>query len=48
MVRNDKRGRLEEFRNTLIIFKVRTVYILFLGTHQEYGEVDAATITFKK
>lgn len=32
----------------LIIFKVRTVYILFVGRHQEYDEVDAATVTFKK
>jgi mRNA interferase HigB len=32
----------------LIIFRVRTVYILFVGTHQEYDEVDAATVTFKK
>ena len=32
----------------LIIFKVRTVYILFVGTHNEYDQVDAATVTFKK
>jgi mRNA interferase HigB len=32
----------------LIIFKVRTVYILFVGTHRQYDEVDAATVTFKK
>src|SRR5579872_651316 len=32
----------------LIIFKVRTVFILFVGTHQEYDQVDAATVTFKK
>jgi len=32
----------------LIIFKVRTVYILFVGTHKEYDEVDAANVTFKK
>ena len=31
-----------------IIFKVRTVYILFFGSHNEYDQVDAATITFKK
>lgn len=32
----------------LIIFKVRTVFILFVGTHQEYDEVDATTVTFKR
>src|SRR5579862_8188642 len=32
----------------LIIFKVRTVFILFIGTHSEYDKVDASAITFKK
>ena len=32
----------------LIVFKVRTVFILFIGTHMEYDKVDAANITFKK
>jgi mRNA interferase HigB len=32
----------------LILFKIRTVYILFIGTHKEYDEVDAGTVTFKK
>lgn len=32
----------------LIIFKVRTVFILFIDTHQEYDKVDASTIIFKK
>jgi mRNA interferase HigB len=32
----------------LIIFKVRTVFILFVGTHQEYDKVDASTVEFKK
>lgn len=32
----------------LIIFKVRTVFILFIGTHQEYDKVDASVIAFKK
>jgi len=32
----------------LIIFKVRTVFILFVGTHKEYDNVDAANVTFKK
>lgn len=31
----------------LIIFKIRTVFILFVGTHCEYDRVNAATITFK-
>ena len=32
----------------LIIFKVRTVFILFIGTHKEYDKVDAANVTYKK
>lgn len=32
----------------LIVFKVRTVFILFIGTHQEYDDVDASTINLKK
>ena len=32
----------------LIIFKVRTVFILFIGTHKEYDEIKADKITFKK
>jgi mRNA interferase HigB len=32
----------------LIIFKVRTVFILFMGTHAEYDKVDAGKIPFKK
>jgi len=32
----------------LIIFKTRTVFILFIGTHKEYDKIDAATITFTK
>lgn len=32
----------------LIIFKVRTVFILFIGTHSEYDKGDAKTILFKK
>jgi mRNA interferase HigB len=32
---------------TLILFKVRTVFILFIGTHKEYDLVDAGTITFQ-
>jgi mRNA interferase HigB len=32
----------------LIIFKVRTVFILFIGTHKEYDKVNASTIIFRK
>jgi len=32
----------------LIIFKVRTVFILFVGTHKEYDKVHASKTTFKK
>ena len=32
----------------LIIFKVRTVFILFIGIHRDYDKVDAKTILFKK
>ena len=32
----------------LIIFKVRTVFILFIGTHAEYDKIDASRVEFKK
>ncbi|WP_018629564.1 type II toxin-antitoxin system HigB family toxin [Niabella aurantiaca] len=32
----------------LIIFKVRTVFILFIGTHKQYDKIKANEITFKK
>jgi mRNA interferase HigB len=32
----------------LIIFKVRTVFILFVGTHKEYDQIKADKIIFKK
>lgn len=32
----------------LIIFKVRTVFILFIGTHSEYDEVNASKVNFRK
>ena len=32
----------------LIHFDVRTVYILFVGTHAEYDKIDASIIQFKK
>ncbi len=33
---------------TLIIFKARTVFILFIGTHKEYDKLNAANTVFKK
>lgn len=32
----------------LIIFKVRTLFILFIGSHKEYDNVKASYVTFKK
>ncbi len=32
----------------LIIFRRRTVFILFIGTHQEYDKIDASKVKFKK
>lgn len=32
----------------LIIFKVRTVFVLFVGTHAAYDKIDVANITCKK
>lgn len=32
----------------LIIFKVRTVFILFIGTHKQYDQVKAKNVSFKK
>ena len=32
----------------LIIFKVRTVFVLFVGTHKEYDKIDASKFQFKK
>ncbi|RPE12115.1 type II toxin-antitoxin system HigB family toxin [Chitinophaga lutea] len=33
--------------SALIIFKIRTVFILFIGTHADYDRIDAAAVTFK-
>ena len=32
----------------LIIFKVRTIFILFIGSHKEYDLIDASTVSYKK
>jgi mRNA interferase HigB len=32
----------------LIQFNVRTVYILFIGTHKEYDKINAAVVKSKK
>lgn len=32
----------------LILFNVRTVFILFVGTHREYDQVNASTVEYKK
>jgi len=32
----------------LILFPIRTMYILFVGTHHAYDKIDASTIKFKK
>ena len=31
----------------MIIFKIRTVFILFVGTHSEYDKINATQVTFK-
>ena len=32
----------------LILFKVRTVFILFIGAHKEYDLINASKVSFKK
>jgi mRNA interferase HigB len=31
----------------LTLFKIRTVFILFIGTHKEYDKIDVRTVGFK-
>ncbi len=31
----------------LIHFRVRTVYVLFVGTHQQYNEINASRIEYR-
>lgn len=33
---------------TMIHFNIRTIYILFVGTHQEYDRIDVKNIGYKK
>ncbi len=33
---------------TLIIFETRTLFILFVGTHEDYNKIIAAKIEYKK
>ena len=32
----------------LIIFETRTLFILFIGTHEKYNKIDASKIEYKK
>jgi mRNA interferase HigB len=32
----------------LILFRIRTMYILFIGTHKAYDKIDASQIQFQK
>ena len=32
----------------LIIFRKRTVFILFIGTHKEYDKINASKVQYKK
>jgi mRNA interferase HigB len=31
-----------------IVFSTRTVFVKFIGTHQEYDQIDAATVNYSK
>ena len=33
---------------TMIHFSIRTVYVLFVGTHKEYDKIDAKNIIYNK
>ncbi|HEY5463851.1 MAG TPA: type II toxin-antitoxin system HigB family toxin [Hanamia sp.] len=33
---------------TMIHFNIRTIYVLFVGTHKEYDRIDAKNIKYKK
>ena len=33
---------------TVIHFRVRTLYIVFLGTHSEYDRIDASIVKYKR
>jgi mRNA interferase HigB len=32
----------------LILFETRTLFILFIGTHEKYNKIDASKIEYKK
>ena len=32
----------------LILFSIRTVFVLFIGTHGEYDKIDASSVEYKK
>lgn len=32
----------------MIHFNIRTVYVLFVGTHKEYDKIDAPNVSYKK
>ena len=32
----------------LIIFETRTLFILFIGTHEQYNKIDASKIEYKR
>jgi len=32
----------------LILFETRTLFILFIGTHEQYNKIEASKIEYKK